>query len=61
MGKIGDSISRIFLKMIPQKKPVLPTSEQQFYEKGGRIFRDIKGRKDKSRIVEGMAKRDWGW
>ena len=60
MGRIRDFISRILFKMFPQKEPSLPTDERYAYEFGGRIFRGIKGNKDKSRIVHGMAKRNMG-
>jgi hypothetical protein len=60
MSKLGDFISRILLKMFPQRKPIPQTSEQQSYEKGGRIFRGIKGNKDKSRIIEFMLRKGMG-
>ena len=60
MGKIRDFISRFLLSLFPQREPRLLTAEQKAYEKGGRIFRGIKGNKDKSRIIAGMGMRNMG-
>ena len=60
MSKIGEFISRILFNLFPQREPTLQTQEQKTYEKGGHIFRGIKGNKDKSRIIEGMSKGNFG-
>ena len=60
MGRVKDFIFKILFFIFPQREASLPTNEKIAYERGGWIFRGIKGNKDKMRLVEGMGKRGWG-
>ena len=46
--------------LFPQKEPEVIIPEKKSFEKDSRFFRGIKGKKDKSRITEGMGRRNWG-
>ena len=60
MSRLGEFITRLLLKMFPQREPEVQTKEKRYFEKGGRIFRGIKGNKDKTKIIEGMSRRNMG-
>lgn len=60
MSKISKFISNLLLKMFPQTPLEFQTDERKDFEKVGRQFRGIKGKKDKIAMIEGVFKRNSG-
>ncbi|MCG3260258.1 MAG: hypothetical protein H7644_10955 [Candidatus Heimdallarchaeota archaeon] len=60
MSKISKIFTNILLKIFPQTPIEYQTDERRDFEKGGRQFRGIKGKKDKIAMIEGVFKRNAG-